>query len=347
MPTVTAYGADYSARELTPWELDEYSRGGGYDLQFLIRYIGYPDSPRCLSHHPGALARHREAGRTVLLSHRAGVNDFAGGWEAGQAHARLAMADARIEGYPENLPIIFTCDRRLDDDSAGPPIALSTALSYLDGAADVIGFDRTWCSGHSDLVYPAQDIGNAGGFMLRGAESDVRDGIAFYQWNNGRIFPGRIEADLLMAYVDLDLFEGDDFLMGLQQWQQERMFDRILSMSAGVAGENFNGRQFEHEEQRFAMIDQKLDLIGGILARLAAKDGGLDLTNEESATLAARLGSPTSQDIFELADHLAGNLNMRQDTVLRVLEELYQPRSVRVMSPPHVLREDERPEQAS
>jgi len=344
LPTVTAYGADYTARELTPWELDEYGRGGGYDLQFLIRYIGYPDSPHCLSHHPGALARHREAGRTVLLAHRFGPDDFAGGWDAGQQHARAAMADARAEGYPENLPIIFTCDRRLD---AGEPIALSTALSYLDGAADVIGSDRTWCSGYSDLVYPTQDIGAAGGFVLRGAESDVRDGIAFYQWNNGRIFPGRIEAELLMAYVDLDLFEGDDFLVGLQQWQQERMFDRILSMSAGVAGENFNGRQFEHEEQRFAVIDQKLDFIGGILTRLAAKEGGLDLTNEESAVLAAKLGSPTNQDIVELADHLAGNLNMRQDTVLRVLEELYQPRSVRVMSPPHVLREDERPDQAS
>jgi hypothetical protein len=162
----------------------------------------------------------------------------------------------------------------------------------------------------------------------------VREGIAFHRSDGERIFPGRIEADLLKAYVDLDAFEGDDFLMGLEPWQQERMYDRIMSMSAGVPGENFNGRQFEHHEQRLTNIDQKLDVIGGVLTRLAMRDGGLDLTDEETAMLASRLGSPTSSDLSDLADHLSTHLDLGRDTVYRVLEELYQPSTVRVMKQP-------------
>ncbi|HEX6341809.1 hypothetical protein [Umezawaea sp.] len=330
VPLLTANGAAYSARELTPWELDEYTKGGGYDVRFLIRGIGYPASPKCVSHYPGSLDRHRAAGRVVLLRHRVGTDDFAGGWDAGQAHARAALADARIEGYPENLPLIFTCDRRLDEVDRDE-IPLSTALSYLDGVADVIGFDRTWCSGYADLVHVAQDIGAAAGFVLRGPETGVRDGIAFHRSDGERIFPGRIEADLLKAYVDLDAFEGDDFLMGLEPWQQERMYDRIMSMSAGVPGESFNGRQFEHHEQRLTTIDHKLDVIGGVLTRLAMRDGGLDLTDEETAMLASRLGSPTTSDLGDLADHLSAHLDLGRDTVYRVLEELYQPSTVRVV----------------
>jgi hypothetical protein len=36
------YGTDYSARELSPSELDQLAQ---YDIRFLIRYIGWPDNP--------------------------------------------------------------------------------------------------------------------------------------------------------------------------------------------------------------------------------------------------------------------------------------------------------------
>lgn len=53
----------------------------------------------------------------------------------------------------------------------------------------------------------------------------------------------------------------DDFLMGLPQWQQERIFDRILRMSAGVAGQNFNGEQYDYEQSRLNELSAKLDAI--------------------------------------------------------------------------------------
>lgn len=53
----------------------------------------------------------------------------------------------------------------------------------------------------------------------------------------------------------------DDFLMGLPQWQQERIFDRILRMSGGVAGQNFDGEQFTYEQGRLNELITKLDAI--------------------------------------------------------------------------------------
>ncbi|WP_158843384.1 hypothetical protein [Saccharothrix deserti] len=204
MPTVTAYGADYAARELMPWELAEYTRTGGYDLRFLIRHIGYPGNPRCVSHHRGALAKHRADGRLVLLYHQIGDDDFAGGHDAGRAHALAALTDARAEGYPEHLPFVFVCGSELSRS-----FTLATVLDYLQGAAEVVGITRTWCSAGADIVHAAQDRGAAAGFVLTGDESGVREGIAFHRSNEGMIYPGRIEAGLLKAYVDLADFEGE------------------------------------------------------------------------------------------------------------------------------------------
>jgi hypothetical protein len=52
--------------------------------------------------------------------------------------------------------------------------------------------------------------------------------------------------------------------------------------------------------------------------------------------LASRLGSPTCDDLGDLADHLSVHLDLGRDTVYRVLEELYQPSTVRVTKQPRV-----------
>ena len=101
--TVT-YGADYSARELSPSELDHFTQ---YDIRFLIRYIGWPGNPKCISHYPGAYKAHVQAGRLVLLSAEGDTDDPAGGFAGGAAMARRALADANSIGYPASLPIFF------------------------------------------------------------------------------------------------------------------------------------------------------------------------------------------------------------------------------------------------
>lgn len=79
--------------------------------------------------------------------------------------------------------------------------------------------------------------------------------------------------------------EGDDFLMGLPQWQQERIFDRILRMSMGKAGENFHGEQFEWQAHQFADLSNKSNVLlaklDGLIAAVAALSNDADLTKEE------------------------------------------------------------------
>jgi Rv2525c-like, glycoside hydrolase-like domain len=194
--TVT-YGADYSARELSPSELDHFTQ---YDIRFLIRYIGWPDNPKCISHYPGAYKAHVRAGRLVLLSAEGGTNDPAGGFAGGAAMARRALADANSIGYPSSLPIFFCADGWLDANG----ITVSTAMAYLDGAASVIGKARTGAYGFRDFIKAARAGHHARWLWLCGAapaDAEVAQGWPhIYQWNNGSINPGGVTADLDWAY---------------------------------------------------------------------------------------------------------------------------------------------------
>src|SRR5919106_5329176 len=114
MPAATAYGLDYSTRELAPSEIDDYNRRTPHQpITFLIRYIGYPTNPKCISHYKGALERHEQSGRPVLLVHQVAYQDFAGGYDEGVRHARIAVADAERAGWAWNRPIFAALDRYL------------------------------------------------------------------------------------------------------------------------------------------------------------------------------------------------------------------------------------------
>lgn len=66
---------------------------------------------------------------------------------------------------------------------------------------------------------------------------------------------------------------GDDFLMGLEQWKQDRIFDRILSMSIGVAGQNFDGDQAKYEKERHAQLEAKVDALAEAVGKILEKLG--------------------------------------------------------------------------
>ncbi|AXX33440.1 hypothetical protein KCV87_25335 [Actinosynnema pretiosum subsp. pretiosum] len=221
-----AQGVAYRSRELLPKELDAYTAAGGYDLRFLIRDIGYPEDPVCVSHHPGALAAHQDAGRLVLLRHRSGPADFAGGYNAGVVHARAALIDARTQGYPEHLPLLFTCEAR---PRGGP-------VDYLRGAAAVLGAERTWLAGQRDVVHLAQDEGAAGGFLLLDG-GDPREGIALSRRPDGHIYPGRVRADLIDCHVPLSVFDRGTVLEQLAarlDLSREGVHEALLHARAGA-----------------------------------------------------------------------------------------------------------------
>jgi Domain of unknown function (DUF1906) len=191
------YGADYSAGELSPAELDRFST---YDLRFLLRYIGWPDNPKCISHYPGAYQKLADSGRVVLLVAEQGTTDPAGGHDAGVAMAQRALDDAASVGYPETLPIFFCADGWLS--LAGIPV--DTAMSYLDGAASVLGKQRIGGYGFRDFIQAAKAGGHAEWLWLCGSAPDdgelAQGWPHLYQWNGAHIYPGGLEADLNWAY---------------------------------------------------------------------------------------------------------------------------------------------------
>jgi hypothetical protein len=258
VPTLFAYGADYSQGEFTPEQLDAYHASGGYDIRVLIRYIGYPSNPKCVSHYPGAYQRLVDSGRLVLLVHEIGHGDPGGGYQGGVRDATTALNDARGIGYPEELPIFMSADAWL----ASQGVSLSTAMAYLQGAASVLGVGRTGAYGFTDFVYPAQDRGLASWFWLAGAESGVRDGIQLYQVNNHPVIhPTTFDIDINKVYFDPNSIAAGGFLMALEQWKQDRIFERILSMSEGVAGQNYDGDQFAREKLERQQMQAKLDAL--------------------------------------------------------------------------------------
>jgi hypothetical protein len=191
------YGADYSAGELSPAELDRYTT---YDLRFLFRYIGWPDNPKCISHYPGAYRALAGSGRTVLLVIEEGTSDPAGGHDAGVAMAQRARDDAASVGYPDSLPIFFCSDGWLSLDG----IPVDTAMSYLDGAASVLGRSRIGAYGFRDFIQAAKAGGHAEWLWLCGSAPDdgelAQGWPHLYQWNGGHIYPGGLAADLNWAY---------------------------------------------------------------------------------------------------------------------------------------------------
>ena len=191
------YGADYSAGELSPAELDRFTT---YDLRFLLRYIGWPDNPKCISHYPGAYQKLADSGRMVLLVAEQGTTDPAGGHDAGVAMAQRARDDAASVGYPESLPIFFCADGWL----ALNDIPVDTAMSYLDGAASVLGQHRIGAYGFRDFIQAAKAGGHAEWLWLCGSAPDdgelAQGWPHFYQWNGAHIYPGGLEADLNWAY---------------------------------------------------------------------------------------------------------------------------------------------------
>jgi hypothetical protein len=195
------YGADYSAREFSPQELSNFTQ---YSLKFLMRYIGYPSNPKCISHYPGAFAAHEAAGRTVLLTVENQTYDPRGGFLAGVAMANLALKDARSIGYPENRPIFFCSDAWLSSNG----ISVATAMAYLDGAASVLGVNRVGAYGFRDFVVPARQGNHARYIWLCGSaptDAEVAANICdIYQSNQGFISVGSplVECDLNWAYVN-------------------------------------------------------------------------------------------------------------------------------------------------
>ncbi|GAA1951547.1 glycoside hydrolase domain-containing protein [Amycolatopsis minnesotensis] len=186
-------GLDYSAGRIPGRAI----RSAGHS--FAIRYAGTPGRTKNIK--AAEYADLVASGVTVWLVYENGINDAMGGFRGGVAAARAARADADAIGYP-NGPIFFCADRHLAPGEVG------TALTYLDGAASVLGRESVGAYGFSEFINPARDGGRAAFFWQCGSRSAVRPGVHVYQRNNGTAQVGGIKCDINDLLIPI--MKGDD-----------------------------------------------------------------------------------------------------------------------------------------
>lgn len=282
-PPVRAYGLDYSARELSPREIDDFNKANpATPISFLVRYIGYPANRKCISAYPGALRAHESSGRAVALVHQVAYNDFLGGERAGIAHAKLSIADAERAGWQWNRPVFAAYDRFLAGNVAKgiTPMTVDQVEDYVGGFRSVLG-DLAGLYGFYDVMGPAVRGQWTKWFWQCGAESALVPGVQIYQWNNGRVFPGGMECDLNKSYVDISSFGGDDEMTPEDKAQ--------LNQVEAYARETWE--QVAQKIEGLSALHRHVNFLGDLMIALAKKVDTLEAS-----------GIPVSIDYSRLAD---------------------------------------------
>jgi len=157
-----------------------------------VRYCGFPGRAKCTD-----ASEFEDFSRNALgmaLVYEDNTSDWRGGREAGRIAGARARVDAtnRIK-FPTWRPIYMA----IDADVVGPA-QLTTALSYLDGAAlELGGAELTGVYGEHDIVKAALEGGHARyGWQTAAWSKGARyDGAHLYQ-HVGYVYPGGVQADV-------------------------------------------------------------------------------------------------------------------------------------------------------
>lgn len=216
-------GRDYSAREFSPQELDQYQRQFPNEapVQALGRYIGYPTNPKCISHYPGAYKAHWEAGRPVFLFHQIGYTDMGGGYDAGRYHAQVAVSDARSirVGWNGESPIVACMDRYYVKQGYAT-LTREQLRSYMEGFRSVLGWELSGFYGFYDSMRHCIEENWANFTIQCGARSDHVPGIHAWQENNYQPKILGTATDILEIYKNPfgDKMTWEQFLEYMTRW---------------------------------------------------------------------------------------------------------------------------------
>lgn len=209
MATPIAYGADWSARQIYGDVLAKFrytdAAGAQHKLSLVLRYADFPGQQHAVL-TAAEYKSHLEAGIRSLLIYQRGTHDPMGGEARGREFGHAAVAYARSIGYRAGEPI-YACG-----DAPIGSYDLNVAEKFFRGFAAVVreaGF-RAGGYGFRDVIHMLQDRGVVDELWLCGAESGWRPGIAIYQWNNGRIHPAGVEADLVKQFEQIGAPQGFD-----------------------------------------------------------------------------------------------------------------------------------------
>lgn len=209
-----AKGLDYSARSIPGYAI----KNAGYN--FAIRYVGFPGNRKCIT--PQEYKDLIANGIRVYAVYEYDTNDSMGGYAGGQAAAVKARADMTRIGFPADAICFFCADRHL----ANWEVPISQ--QYINGAASILGWDKTGAYGFQEFIWAIQRDSNCKYLWQCGAESYVREGVHFYQWNNGRDYVDGVECDINKQFLPVGGHApggggtgGDDLLSDEREWLRQ------------------------------------------------------------------------------------------------------------------------------
>lgn len=135
-----------------------------------------------------------------------GTTDGLGGYNAGVANARLALAAANALGAPSSSVIFAAADGHLNSAQ----VAVTTA--YVQGFRDVLGYNRTGIYGFSEVIGPCHAAGLAKFFWQCGSSpfsTGTSDYVNLWQRNGSTgsaptTFAGGIQCDINELLIPLN-----------------------------------------------------------------------------------------------------------------------------------------------
>lgn len=178
-------GLDYSSDRIPGRTI----KAAGYD--FVIRYVDDPERTLTAKHiRPDEYQDLIGAGVQVYLVIERQTTDALGGFSRGVELARAARAGAAWIGYPPDGLIFFCSDMHLTASQ------IPVGLSFLDGAASVMGRQSTGAYGFWEFLDAAIPLGKAAAYWQAGIRPAPNDPKHVWQRNDRQTRVGGVECDI-------------------------------------------------------------------------------------------------------------------------------------------------------
>jgi hypothetical protein len=292
-----AYGADWSARQIYGPALTEPvndrrdGTGRWYRLSFTLRYADFPGQGHAVLTKE-EYESHLAAGLRSMLIYQRTTRDPDGGEARGREFGHAAVAYAKKIGYRLGEPIFGCADAPIGSYN------LDVAEAFFRGFAAVVRAAGYLAGGYGfrDVIYRLQDRGVVDVLWLCGAESGWRPGIAIYQWNNGRVWPSGVEADLVKQFEQIPGGGGgeEDPLSGITIKEIEDAAFRShhtfwRGMAVGTDPET-------HEAFKKVMLDF---VVGPTVDRLSKRPVPVQMTEEDREAIADALAPAVANLLAE------------------------------------------------
>jgi hypothetical protein len=270
-------------------------RGAGY--VGAVRYIGFPDRPKCTT--SWELADFTNQGLGMALVFENSTTDWRGGYAGGQASGRRARDHANSIGFPADRPIYMAVDQ-----DVVTPGDFNVMTEYLRGAGSSLGGAYvTGVYGEADVIDRARDAGVATWFWQTVAWSRGRRTAAHLFQHVGTVYVGGVACDVNDVLAD----DWGQHTGGGDMPLNQDDIDKILSSS--VQGPD--GWQYTKDVLAWAGYAARV-----VLPRIEAKiDAGFANLSETEATIIAEIrahaqagGAPATAQMNVLATQLAQSL---------------------------------------